>query len=77
MTKYTLNDLAETAGTLRMLREDLTDMMNELCDEWRAEVIDLIKKKNSGTEPVQEEIDALVEWHQEICNEEAYPPLLP
>ena len=76
-TKYTVQDLIETAATLRFLRSDLTDMMNELCEEWIDEVKDLVKRFRAKESISQAEIDNMVEWHNDICKEEAYPPLLP
>jgi len=76
-TKYTVQDLIETAATLRYLRSDLTDMMNELCEEWINEVRELIKKFKAKENIPQSEIDNMVEWHNDICKEEAYPSLLP
>jgi hypothetical protein len=76
-TKYTVQDLIETATTLRFLRSDLTDMMNDLCEEWIDEVKDLVKRYRAKESISQAEIDNMVEWHNDICKEEAYPPLLP
>jgi len=74
---YTIQDLSFTAQTIRMLRGDLTDMMVESCDEWIDEVKDLIKKSKANEEVSQQEVDSLVEWFNDICEEEAYPSILP
>jgi hypothetical protein len=76
-TKYTIQDLIETAATLRFLRSDLTDMMNDLCEEWIDEVKDLVKRYRAKESITQAEIDNMVEWHNDICKEEAYPSMLP
>lgn len=76
-TKYTLQDLVDTAVLLRSLKSDLTDIMGELCDEWIDEVKQLCKRHQSKEIISQDEIDGMVEWHNDICDEEAYPSLLP
>ena len=76
-TKYTIQDLIETAATLRFLRSDLTDMMNDLCEEWIDEVKDLVKRYRAKESITQAEIDNMVEWYNDICKEEAYPSMLP
>lgn len=74
---YSVQDLINTAAILRTLRSDLTDMMNDLCEEWIEEVKSISLRVRNNENIEQSEIDSMVEWHNEICEEEAYPSLLP
>jgi hypothetical protein len=70
MTTYSKADLVDAYRTLRMLKDDLPDVMWESILEWKDEISEI-----DSTD--QESINNLVEWLNQICDDETYPHLLP